>query len=606
MVRRELIQSAREREAKIRQNIIDVRIFLAQCGYREVTIFKEGRNGLIYCAVWEATNVPHGASVALGYGRVSKDFQSQGHSLSTQVRHQLELAAERGEPIRYFYIDAGITGRDDRRPAFSRMIRRATRGNICSVYTYDLYRFYRNLRGLLTYFGILEEHKVDLISTADRHTDFGSSDGKMLLHLKGIIGERFLDDLSRVTKDNKYARVLKGYSNASQAPFGYCRGNCLDCTDPNGAGYCPRFGGPDLWRELGDDPQVFCPHPIESLALQLAAEWYATGRYSDKDIAWMLNGERHELEDGSSVPLRPKGLPGRAQPDRRFHKDSVRDMLQNPYYAGWVTYHEMQKKKGGRFQGGKRHNRYGQTRSSVKGEETTPGKVILLEGLHIPILDQDLFDRCLQVRGAKGYLPRSDAGRNARVYPLTGLLICDRDGGTFRGTAAHGDVRYYEDVKRVQGASDCPVRAVRAEKLEEPVFQYVQQLRIPEEWHDQILAYVDADDDGNNRRRQRRSVESQLHAVQTEYRMGELSTSEYLQVKRQLEQQLQRLEHEAGKKRGGPAALLADFDQIWAMATPLEQKMLLNCVFFEIRVRDGEIVSYMPRDPFRPLFVEAS
>ena len=599
-----LITPARELEEEIRQHVIEVRGYLAQCGYREVVVFKEARNGLVYCALWELVEVPAHTSLGLGYGRVSQEVQSKGHSLSTQVRHELELAAQRGHVLRSIYVDAGVTGRDDRRPAFSRMMRRAVQGDVAAVYCYDIQRFYRNLHGLTTYVGALQEHGVALISTADRNTDFSTGDGKLLMYIKGIIGERYLDDLSRTTRDNKLSRAMKGYSNASWPPFGYCRGNCLDCTDPNGRGYCPRFRGPDLWRELGDDPQVFVPHPIEQVALQLAAEWYATGRYSDADVARMLNDYRYELANGEFVHLRPKGRPGATTPDRKFHKDTVRDMLQNPYYAGFVLYREMLKAKGQRFQGGKRLNPYSQSRDTVNGHapQAAAGNGVLFPGLHIPLIGPDLFERCLQVRGAVGHLPRSDAGRTARVYPLSGLLRCGRCEGAMRGNAAQGDVRYYEDVNRVQGVSDCPVRSVRAEGLEETVFDHVQQLCIPEDWQPGILAYLQDSDEGRARRRQQRSLESQLRVVQEEHRRGEISSSDYVQTRRRLERQLQQLACQEQAGQEGPTALLVDFARLWAAATPLECKTLLRCIFLDVQVLDGQIPGYTPRDPFVPLF----
>ena len=280
MVVTQFIRSQEQLEDEIRQDVIEVRRFLPQCGYREVAVFKEGRRGLLYCALWERTAELDERPGAVGYGRVSTILQSDNHSLVTQIRQQLELAEERGHVIRYIYVDAGFTGRDDRRPAFSHMIRHIARDNnskdkkqIHFNYIYDVYRFYRNLNGLTTHYALLQKNNVELVSTADKNTDYGSRDGKILLYLKGIMGELYLDDLSRNTRDNKYSRALDGYSNASQPPFGYCRGNCLDCTDPNGQGYCPRFGGPDLWRELGDDRKVFVP----TLSKASPSNWLPSG-----------------------------------------------------------------------------------------------------------------------------------------------------------------------------------------------------------------------------------------------------------------------------------------------------------------------------------------
>jgi len=150
--------------------------------------------------------------------------------------------------------------------------------------------------------------------------------------------------------------------------------------------------------------------------------------------------------------------------------------------------------------------------------------------------------------------------------------------------------------------SDCPVRSVRAEELEEPVFAHVQQLRIPEEWHPGILAYLRDSDEGKSQQRQRRSVETQLRVLQEERRQGEISNSDYVQSRRRLEGQLRQLACVEAEGRAEYTALLADFSRLWEAATPLERKMLLRCVFLDVHVRDGEVTGYSPRDPFVPLF----
>lgn len=589
-----LVRPREQMEEEIRQDVIEIRRALPRLGYREATVFKEGRGGLLYCALWERVGEPDDRPQAIGYGRVSTILQSDNHSLLTQIRQQLDLAEERGHFIHAIYLDAGFTGRDDRRPAFSHMMRRLVRDKKVALnYIYDVYRFYRNLHGLTTHYAALQENGVELVSAANRHTDFSTRDGKLLLYLKGIMGEMYLDDLSRTTRDNKFSRARDGYSNASQPPFGYCRGDCLDCTDNNGPGYCPRFGSPDLWRELGDDPKVFVPHPIESAAVRRAFEWYATAQFSDRDVAKKLNQDRYRPQGGDPLSFRPKGRPGRARQGRRFRKDSVRDLLQNPYHAGFVVYRPTKKKKGLRTQKGKRGNPLGQT------HKPTPADVIWFPGLHSPLVSQDLFQRCLEVRGAKGHLPRSYTGRTARVYPLSGVLRCARCGEVFRGTAARGDVRYYEDVGRAQEGTDCPIRSVRAEKLEEPVFAHTQQLRIPRDWYAPIQAYLqDDDEEAREHRRQRRSLQTQRRAVKAEFELGEISRGEYLQATRRIERELQRFDRQEEAVRKDVAALLADFSRLWRAATPLERKTLLRCIFLEISVRDGRITRYVPRDPF--------
>ncbi len=265
----------------------------------------------------------------------------------------------------------------------------------------------------------------------------------------------------------------------------------------------------------------------------------------------------------------------------------------------------MHKADGLRFQGGKRPNPYGQSRDMVNERVTAPGNGILFPGLHIPLIEPDLFEQCLQVRGARGYRPHSESKGADRVYPLTGILRCVHCDEVFRGTAAHGDVRYYEDVGRVQGVAGCPVRSVRAELLEEPVFAYVQQLRIPEAWYPGILAHLLDHDKGKVRRRQQRSLESQLRVVEEEHRRQEMSDSDYVQTRRRLERQLRLLDRQEAVEQAEHTALLGDFARLWAAATPLERKTLLRCVFADIHVLDGRVSGYTPRDPFVALFPAA-
>ena len=52
--------------------------------------------------------------------------------------------------------------------------------------------------------------------------------------------------------------------------------------------------------------------------------------------------------------------------------------------------------------------------------------------------------------------------------------------------------------------SNCPIRSVRAERLEQPAFAHTLQLRIPEAWHSRIQSYfLDSDEEAGERRRER-------------------------------------------------------------------------------------------------------
>ncbi len=625
---------------EIRQDVIEIRRVLPELGYRVTKVYKEARNGLIFSAAYTLSNVGSTLAQVIGYLRVSMYAQSDGHSLATQARKIATLAAERSQVVSCFYVDAGLSGADSKRPAFQAMMRRATRGadrRCHAVYCYDLYRFYRGLIGLAGNHRLLGEHDIELCSVAERHTDLGNRDGKLLIYLKGIMGEMYLDDLSRTVRDNKFSRARDGYSNASHPPFGYCRGNCFQCTDNNGDGYCPRFDSrDDLWRELGDDPKVFVPHPIEQHGLQIASGLHATGHFSDADIARSLNPPRHpdelahlvcaprstiqelggslfvvQLQDetyalqypgGELCFFRPKGRSGRADSNRHFTRDSIRDALQNPYYAGFVIYRQQMKSKGKRRQ---IHKRFKAPLSEMhcrqrKGSNLERDHGMLFPGRHVPLITLDQYDQSQRVRGLKGHNP-SCANRVRRIYPLSGILRCEHCGDPFWGNAANGNVRYYEDAGRAKGISDCPVRSFRADNVEDMIFAYTAQLRIPEQWYAEILIYLREGEVWDNLRRERQAVQTRLSAMREMLAQSTISQTEFRELERECQRRLKKLRRDSQAGDTRYEDLLRDFPRLWTAATNEERKGLLRCIFSVIWIEDANVTTYEPRAPFAAL-----
>jgi len=150
--------------------------------------------------------------------------------------------------------------------------------------------------------------------------DFTTPWGKLALTVLGMLAEIYIDNLREETSKGKRARARKGLWNGS-IPLGYCRGLCSRCEDPNGEDYCSSFGTSDLNHDYPEVPLI--PHPIETVAVALAFNWYATGRCGDAVEAERLNAYGYRLPDGREFQLRTKGLPGRYAPGP-FSKSSDR------------------------------------------------------------------------------------------------------------------------------------------------------------------------------------------------------------------------------------------------------------------------------------------
>jgi len=258
-----------------------------------------------------------------GYIRVSTaEAATHGHSLDAQRAIIASHARQRGWELVKIYTDAGISGTRSDRPDLERMLSDAAQGRFQVVIVHAVDRFYRNLQGLLKALNHLHKHDVAFISIVE-NIDFTTPWGKLALAVLGTLAEIYIDKLSAETTKGKLARARKGLYNGS-VPLGYCKGNCSSCTDPNGKDYCPHFSGPDL-KDTDPSLPLFL-HLIESVAVKLAFEWYATGCLSDGDVAERLNSYEHTLDDGIVVRFRTKGVQGRFPPGR-FGKDSVRELL---------------------------------------------------------------------------------------------------------------------------------------------------------------------------------------------------------------------------------------------------------------------------------------
>jgi hypothetical protein len=226
-----------------------------------------------------------------------------------------------------------VSGRHAHRAALHRLVRDIKAGLLDVLVVDRIDRLFRNLELLLKMVKLCRDHQVQLVSVSE-DIDFDSPWGNMFLAILGAWAELYVRLLSQETRKSKLARARKGLWNGS-IPFGYCAGKCSNCADPNGKDYCPYFGQPD--RHSG---RVLVPHPIESEAVKLAFHWYATGEFSDADIARQLNDHRLSLADGSVAQFRPKFYPRQnvRQTPGPITKDTVRVWLQRRFYTGMVEY----------------------------------------------------------------------------------------------------------------------------------------------------------------------------------------------------------------------------------------------------------------------------
>jgi hypothetical protein len=245
--------------------------------------------------------------------------------------------------------------------------------------------------------------------------DYSTSQGKLFLSKLGAFNEYYVANLSRETKKRKEQRAKQGKSNASLSPYGYQR----------------------------EEPGKDASDPEATRAVIPAFESHATSKYSDNDMAGILNRAGHPPS-------------GRAE-SGRWTREAVRYLFNNPLYIGKV-----------------RH-----------GDELYPGR-------HEPLIEEALFSKVQALRRKRGK-GRGGGRRADRVYLLAGLATCHLCRLPLIGQTSKDwkgmELQYLRDVADRRGF-DCSTggRSVQTEVLDKAIGELVARLILPPGWRAQIIA----------------------------------------------------------------------------------------------------------------------
>jgi site-specific DNA recombinase len=216
------------------------------------------------------------------------------------------------------------------------------------------------------------------------------------------------------------------------------------------------------------------PDPDRAPLVTEMFERYATGQESDRTIAAWLNAKGARRARG-----------------RSFGKDTVRDMLCNAAYAGYVT-----------------------------GLRSTDRSI---PGHHQALITDELFDRVREVRSWRARVTKP--GRPSPDYLLRKLLYCEHCGQRMHGTrGSRAGVRRYQCSTRRHGGN-CPQTMVQAEPLEAQLVDWIRRFELGEDLRTLALHAITAQADGHrgDQAIRRGELTSQLERLQDLYVMGDLT-----------------------------------------------------------------------------------
>ncbi len=155
---------------------------------------------------------------AVIYARYSSDSQTE-QSIEGQMRVCEEYAKSHDILILNTYIDRAMTGTNDRRPDFQRMIQESSRKEWDYVLVYKLDRFSRNKYETAIYKKALKDNKVKVLSATEYIPD--TPEAIIFESMLEGMAEYYSAELSQKIRRGNNESRLKGNLTGGKIPYGY-------------------------------------------------------------------------------------------------------------------------------------------------------------------------------------------------------------------------------------------------------------------------------------------------------------------------------------------------------------------------------------------------
>ena len=473
----------------------------------------------------------------LHYARVSTEQQgSEDHfSLTAQLTEMREYAARKGWIIIAEFVEM-VSGTIRERPQLEALLQMVVAGACDIVLVHELSRLSRSVYHTLDIFETLGLASVGFASVKDPDFDFADPSKRFFLIMMAAINEYYINLLRLHTSKSKRQRAREGLYNTSTIPFGYVR-----------------TGDPQK-------PPVLVPE--EAPAMELAFRQYATGQYSDQEVAELLTAAGYLNRKGNN-----------------FTKDTISAMLTSEFYIGKIVYHKREKDKE------------------------------IFDGQHTPLIPLDLWAKCQAVRASRHIASRA-IQKPYRIYLLSNIGHCDVCGRKLRSQATPTG-QYYREASYQRGHTDCPHQnlGIRTTAVDRQVTAIISALQLAPDWQHALETRLEDDEEALRLHRKRESLEAERRRLKAMNLQGDfdedadLYQSELARIRRELAnlptyEQLENLK--------AAVETVRSLGEIWPGAEPVERRDLLRLIVREARldVIHGHLLALHPDAVFIPIFRE--
>ena len=315
------------------------------------------------------------------YTRVSTAMQTEGYSLEAQAQKIRDFAKYKEIRIIGEYCDAGISGKNiSARESFRQMLTDIAekQDHVDYVLVFKLSRFGRNAADTLESVQYMQDYGVNLISVDDNLDSSGPA-GKLIISIMAAVAEMERENINAQTMAGRRQKARSGGWNGGFAPYGYT---------------------------LKDGKLVVVEE--EAQAVREIYRMYIESPYGVATIAKRIN----EL------------YPKKARQNgylTRFSADLIKDILDNPVYAGKIAFGRRTTEK----INGKRNDFH-----VVRNKDES--SIIISDGTHQALVSEKDW-ALAQEKRRDGSKKRTKPLDPNHAYILSGLLRCPECGAQMYG-----------------------------------------------------------------------------------------------------------------------------------------------------------------------------
>lgn len=412
---------------------------------------------------------------AVGYVRLSREDYDLGQldeseSITNQKSFIKSFAKENGWELQRFYVDEDLSGSDRDRPQFNEMITAAYAGKFDIIIVKKQSRFARDLELVekyilrefieigIRFISILDNIDTAVISTGMRKTS----------QISGLVDQWYLEDASENIQAALKAKIRRGESIASFAPYGYLK-------DPK-------------------NKNKFVIDPETAPIVKRMGQMYLAG-YGFESIAKTFNAEGIPNPYAYKKSFTKIRMAKETDLTFLWRGSTIAQMLSNEVYIGNIVQ--------GRFK-----------KASYKSKKllrVPKENWVRVENCHEPIFDSKTWNSIQELRSMKN----GRAGGNGKRHPLSGKVFCGKCGGKMVLSSISQKHCYYKCTTRMVDQSLCTGSSIDYVRLEKLIIERLRRIISEYLDEDYQLRHIDTSADRSA------EIEKELEIAQTEIEMLE-------------------------------------------------------------------------------------